>query len=147
MIGRRLTAVACFVAIAAASAASAQPSAGTRTTPDGERILISKDVGGERWAIAVSLVDGTVTGNVFRPGAEPKFVWCERTGDDASLDPVTFHVQNHGDNNYSLVEVSAGGTALIDMDAWRLASRGLPPLPPSGIVPPKGPMTCVPTQF
>jgi hypothetical protein len=67
----------------------AQVSAGTRTTPDGKRILISKDVGGDRWAISVDLVDGSVTGNVFSPdGGEPQFVWCERTGDDGSLDPI-----------------------------------------------------------
>ncbi|MFP6664719.1 MAG: kelch repeat-containing protein [Deltaproteobacteria bacterium] len=49
-------------------------------TPDGRRTLISKDVGGERWAISRN-PDGTVTGNVFRPGGDPPaFVWCEETG-------------------------------------------------------------------
>src|SRR5690606_23526895 len=72
-----------------AGSAGAQQSAGTRTTPDGKQILISKDVGDQRWAINVDLVDGTVTGNVFSPdGSEPQFVWCERLGDDGSLDPV-----------------------------------------------------------
>jgi len=303
-----------------ATAAAAQTGAGTRTTPDGKRILVSKDVGDERWAIAVDLTDGTATGNVYRPGADPSFVWCQRTGDDGSLDPVAgeiryacrgadacaaspcdasawtdlgavalpasfllpaedpfstlrtpehfcddtchfpeflqvgeysytldsgycnyltmvqatrapiragdeifirfwhfaltapqggraylalavgdrviwdarlpipcrggivgaipdgdcvdtpgaadadparfvadfdapagapiyFHVQNHGDNNYSLVEASVNGAAMIDMDAWRKASNGLPLLPPSGVVPPRGPQTCVPSDF
>jgi hypothetical protein len=297
----------------------AQTAAGTRTTPDGRQVLISKDVGNERWAISMNLADGTVTGNVFRPGDEPSFVWCERTGDDGSLDPVSgeiryscrgaapcaaspceasawttlgdvalpgsfflpaedpfaplrtaehfcddschfaeflqvgeysytleseycnfvtlvqetrtaiapgdeilirfwhfaltapdpgraylavqvgdrivwdarlpipcrgglvglipggdcidtpgladvdparftadfaapagtpiyVHVQNHGDNDYSLVEASARGASLIDHDAWRLASRGLPLLPPSGVVPPRSPTTCKPTE-
>ena len=313
-----LIVIACCLGLLAVRPAAAQPAAGTRTTPDGKQILISKDVGGERWAISLNLGDGTVTGNVFRPGAEPSFVWCERTGDEGALDPVTgeiryacrgaapcdaspcdasswtvlgevslpgefflpaedpfaplrtpehfcddqchfaeflqvgeysyslespycnyltvvqetgtaiapgdeilirfwhfaltapdpgrayiaiqigdrivwdarlpipcrgglvglipdgdcidtpgaadvdparfvadfaapagtpiyLHVQNHGDNNYSLVEASARGTSLVDHDAWRLASRGLPPLPPSGVVPPKSPGTCEPT--
>ncbi len=300
--------------------ALAQGAAGTRTTPDGKQVLISKDVGSERWAISMNLEDGTVTGNVFRPGAEPSFVWCERKGDDGSLDPVNgeiryscrgaspcdsspcdtsewsalgdvslpgsfflpaedpfstlrlpshfcddtchfaeflqvgeysysvdsgycdyvtmvqptraaiavgdpilirfwhfalnapdggraylaiqvgdhmawqaklpipcrggvtgaipggdcidtpgaaevdpasfvadfaapagtpiyVHVQNHGDNNYSLVEASVNGVSLIDHNDWRLVSRGLSLLPPSGIVPPRGPQTCQPNQF
>ena len=69
------------------TSARAQSAAGTRTTPDGKQVLISKDVGSERWAISMNLDDGTVTGNVFRPGAEPSFVWCERTGDDGNPDP------------------------------------------------------------
>lgn len=310
----------CGLVLLVASAAGAQPAAGTRSTPDGKQLLISKDVGDERWAIAFDLRDGTVTGNVFRPGAEPRFVWCERSGDDGSLDPIAgevrfscrgadpcaaspceasawtpladvglpgsfflpaedpfaplrtsehfcddtchfaeflqvgeysysvdsaycnyltvvqetrsaiapgdeilirfwhfalnapdpgrayvaiqigdrivwdarvpipcrgglmgmipggdcidtpgaadvdparfvadfsapagtpiyLHVQNHGDNNYSLVEASVAGASLIDNDLWRVASRGLPLLPPSGIVPPRGPQSCVPTQF
>lgn len=312
-----LATVALFVSIA--FPAAAQPASGTRTTPDGKRILISKDIAGERWAIAVNLPDGTVTGNVFRAEGPPQFVWCERTGDDGRLDPVNgeifyscrgadpcdaspceasawttlgevslpgsfflpaedpfsplrtpehfcdnachfpeflqvgeysytlespycnyltmvqetrgpiaagdeffirfwhftltapagaraylaiqigdrvvwearlpipcrgglvgvvengdcidtpgaadvdparfvadfdaptgtpvyFHVQNHGDNNYSLVELSRFGFDLVDMDLWRLASNGLPVLPPSGFVPPKGPETCMPTE-
>jgi len=312
--------VACALALAGIPHAGAQTDAGTRTTPDGKQVLISKDVGNERWAISMNLADGTVTGNVFRPGAAPSFVWCERTGDDGSLDPVTgeirytcrgaapcaaspcdatgwttigdvalpgsfflpaedpfaplrtsghfcddvchfaeflqvgeysysleseycnyltmvqetrtevapgdeilirfwhfaltapdpgraylaiqigdrivwdarlpipcrgglvglipdgdcidtpgaadvdparfvadfaapagtpiyVHVQNHGDNDYSLVEASARGTSLIDHDAWRRVSRGLPLLPPSGIVPPKSPTSCTPTEL
>ena len=57
------------------------------------------------------------------------------------------HVQNHGDNNYSLVEASVNGVSLIDHNDWRLVSRGLSLLPPSGIVPPRGPQTCQPNQF
>lgn len=63
--------------------------AGSRSTSDGHRILISKDVGQERWAMNLDLNDGTMTGNVFFPGGgPPQFVWCERRGDDGSLDPV-----------------------------------------------------------
>jgi hypothetical protein len=73
---------------AAALAAPAHAESGTQSTPGGVRTLISKDVGGERWAIALEPRSGTVTGNVFpSDGSSPKFVWCERVGDDGRLDP------------------------------------------------------------
>ncbi|HZR82259.1 MAG TPA: hypothetical protein VFD92_14290 [Candidatus Binatia bacterium] len=37
------------------------------------------------------------------------------------------------------------GLSLIDHNDWQKVSRGLPLLPPSGIVPPRGPQSCVPT--
>ena len=49
----------------------AHAQSGTRTTPDGARTLISKDVGAERWAITYRLADGRVTGNVFRTDGDP----------------------------------------------------------------------------
>ena len=56
--------------------------------PDSKRTLVSKDVGGERWAITKNADDGTVSGNVFTSdGAEPKFVWCEPIGNDGNPDP------------------------------------------------------------
>ena len=60
--------------------------------------------------------------------------------------PVYLHIQNHGDNNYSLVEMSANDRTIIDQDAWRLVSTGLPLLPSSGQVPPKTEETCVPSD-
>ena len=49
---------------------------GLQLTPDRLRALVSKDVGGERWAITRN-DDGTVTGNVFvSGGGAPKFLWC-----------------------------------------------------------------------
>jgi len=70
-----------------------QPS-GLQITPDAaRRTLISKDVGGERWAITYNPEDQTVTGNVFSPGgAPPQFVWCERTGDDGNPDPYAVQI-------------------------------------------------------
>lgn len=54
---------------------------GVQTTPDGEQTLVSKDVGGERWAIARD-ADGTITGNVFYPdGRPPQFLWCSPSAD------------------------------------------------------------------
>ena len=54
---------------------------GLQITPDELRVLVSKDVGAERWAITRNLTDGSVTGNVFFPdGGDPKFLWCEQIG-------------------------------------------------------------------
>jgi hypothetical protein len=56
---------------------------GIQVTPDGKRVLISKDVNGQRWAITQNLDDGTVNGNVFFPGGgDPAFVSCSQTGND-----------------------------------------------------------------
>ncbi|MFN8602456.1 MAG: S8 family serine peptidase [Candidatus Binatia bacterium] len=72
--------------VASAGTAGVTPS-GLQITPDEKRTLISKDVGSERWAITRN-PDQTVTGNVFSSsGGDPKFVWCERTGDDGNPDP------------------------------------------------------------
>ena len=38
---------------------------GIQLTPDGKRVLVSKDVAGQRYAIAMNRDDGSVTGNVF----------------------------------------------------------------------------------
>lgn len=59
----------------------AQPR-GMQLTPDGQRILVNKDIGTERWAISQNQDDGTVTGNVFRSGGgSPAFIFCEPNGD------------------------------------------------------------------
>ena len=59
-------------------------SSGVQITPDQARVLVSKDVGAERWAITRHMDDKTVTGNVFSgAGSAPKFVWCEETGESA----------------------------------------------------------------
>ena len=75
------------VASTAASGTAGVTPSGLQITPDEKRTLISKDVGDERWAITRN-PDQTVTGNVFSSsGGDPKFVWCERTGDDGNPDP------------------------------------------------------------
>jgi hypothetical protein len=75
--------------VVALAGTGAAPSSGVQITPDGKRALISKDVGGQRWAITRDSADRTVTGNVFSPGGgRPQFVWCEdlgRDGDDVRL--------------------------------------------------------------
>jgi hypothetical protein len=68
----------------ASHAGVAQRESGVQVTPDGKRTLISKDVGGARWAITRN-DDATVTGNVFyTDGRPPDFVFCAETGGDAA---------------------------------------------------------------
>lgn len=65
---------------------------GLQISPDGRRVLISKDVGVERWAITEN-DDGSVTGNVFRAdGGEPSFVACTRLRDDGHPDPLRVQI-------------------------------------------------------
>jgi hypothetical protein len=60
-------------------AASAQHR-GVQVTPDGAIVLVNKDVGTERWAIALN-EDDSATGNVFRSdGGAPAFVYCAPLG-------------------------------------------------------------------
>lgn len=80
-IFRHMNRVLSFVGAAAVVtmvlAGSASGQSGLRSTPDGRRTLVNKDIGGERWAIERG-PDGRVTGNVFFPdGREPQFVWCD----------------------------------------------------------------------
>ncbi len=56
---------------------AARAQSGVQLSRDGKRTMVSKDVGGARWAIARN-PDGTVTGNVFFPGGgPPQFIWCQ----------------------------------------------------------------------
>jgi hypothetical protein len=55
--------------------------------------LISKDVGGERWAITYDLQDQSLSGNVFAPsGGAPQFVFCQRISDDGNPDPAAIQI-------------------------------------------------------
>lgn len=75
----RQTVLALTIAALVTCAGTAGAQSGVQLTPDGRHTLISKDVGGQRWAILRS-PDGTVTGNVFFPGGgDPQYVWCEET--------------------------------------------------------------------
>lgn len=71
-------------------ATAAAQDAATQTTLDGRAVLVSKDVGAERWAIALNPATASATGNVFNSdGTEPQFVWCSILGDDGtSVDPA-----------------------------------------------------------
>ncbi len=63
---------------------------GVQITPDplveNQHLLVSKDVGSERWSISLNF-DDTITGNVFQcDGGAPAFVWCDKIDDDHSPD-------------------------------------------------------------
>ena len=60
---------------------------GVQLVPDATQRLVSKDVGDERWAIALDVASGIVTGNVYRrDGGPPQYVWCVPR--DGSRDPL-----------------------------------------------------------
>lgn len=73
-------------------ASSVAEGASAVTTPDEKRTLVSRDVGGERWAITDNFAeDATVTGNVFFPaGGDPAFVWCEDVSPDPAAPDATY---------------------------------------------------------
>lgn len=85
-----LRALGVFAFVLVALGASAQERAsGVQLTPDGRQVLVNKDVGDERWAIARSAADDTVTGNVYREEGDPLYVWCDevtRDEDEVTLD-------------------------------------------------------------
>jgi hypothetical protein len=66
--------------LSGAVTASAAPT-GVQWTPDATQLLVNKDVGNERWAITLNLVDFSATGNVFfTDDRAPAFIWCQKTG-------------------------------------------------------------------
>ena len=81
-----LVIAAVFVsALAVSSAARAQ--SGATLTPDRHSYVVNKDVGAERWTINLNLASLSpqrtinVTGNVYRNGQSPSFVWCQERDD------------------------------------------------------------------
>jgi hypothetical protein len=102
-MNRLIIALGCALALAPA-AASAQ--SGATLTPDGLAFLVNKDIGEERWTIALNLSSrdasafNNVTGNVFkRDGSPPSFILCQiRLDSTGSLsDPgSTFRLQCSG---------------------------------------------------
>jgi len=74
-----------LVSILAPIAARAQ--SGATLTPDRHSYVVNKDVGSERWTINLNLASLSpprainVTGNVYRDGQSPSFVWCQERDD------------------------------------------------------------------
>jgi len=80
----------CLPLLALATSALAAPT-GVALTPDQNAILVSKDIGGARWAITFNTGADvpTVTGNVFpTDGGEPAFVYCVPFRVDGTPDDV-----------------------------------------------------------
>jgi len=84
---RNALAVAVVLAGSLVAAAAALAQSGATLTPDKLSYLVSKDVGAERWTINLNLATLSpqrtinVTGNVYRPGQPPSFVWCKERED------------------------------------------------------------------
>jgi len=70
-------------------AASAGAQSGSTLTPDRLTYVVNKDVGAERWTINLNLASLdpqraiNVTGNVYRSGQTPSFVWCQEREDSS----------------------------------------------------------------
>jgi hypothetical protein len=102
---------------------------GVQVSPDAKRVLVSKDVGNERWSITQN-DDGTVTGNVFAlDGGQPSFIWCDPEDggsfgdfwDDFIDDLIGGDDDDDGDDDelrYACYGASACGGSPCDEDEW-----------------------------
>lgn len=82
---KRIVAGLVLVLAGAPLAVATARESGFQLTPDGRQVLVSKDIGAERWVIVRS-EDGTVSGNVFRDEGAPLFVWCQPREDSPGVD-------------------------------------------------------------
>ncbi|HZR85120.1 MAG TPA: S8 family serine peptidase [Candidatus Binatia bacterium] len=102
---------------------------GIQISPDVKHSLISKDVNGERWAIATNGGTASVTGNVFNPsGGSPTFLWCQRTGSDGNPDPYAEQI------SFSCSVAGNCNSAACPVGQWSFASNVT--LPGSFFLPP-----------
>ena len=82
-LGRGVAFVVFVVLIAAVGPRAAHAASGSTLTPDHLSYVVNKDVGAERWTINLNLASldpqrpSNVTGNVYRSGQSPSFVWCQ----------------------------------------------------------------------
>jgi hypothetical protein len=112
---RFLAIMAAALSIAAPRLSAAAPT-GVQWTPDSNRILVSKDVGNERWAITLNLDDFSASGNVyFTTGEAPGFIWCSKTGDDFDASAGELNLR------YSCYSAAAGFGGFAESD-WSLVS-------------------------
>ena len=108
---------------------SAAAPTGVQWTPDSNRLLVSKDVGNERWAITLNLSDFSASGNIyFTNDEDPGFVFCSKTGEDfdASVGELDLLYRCQG---------ASGGFGGFFASDWSLISDSVP-LPLSFFIPP-----------
>ena len=121
-----VTAIALTLTVPRPSAAAPT---GVQWTPDSNRLLVSKDVGNERWAITLNLSDFSASGNIyFTSGEAPGFVWCSKTGEDFDANVGELDLQ------YSCFGASSGFGGFTEGD-WSLISDSVF-LPLSFFIPP-----------
>ncbi|MBY0280249.1 hypothetical protein K2Z84_33370 [Candidatus Binatia bacterium] len=103
--GRGAFVVVGIALVAALAPLAARADSGATLTPDRHSYVVNKDVGGERWTINLNLASLTpqrainVTGNVYRSGQSPSFVWCQERDDSTGTlsDPgSTFRLRCSG---------------------------------------------------
>jgi hypothetical protein len=87
---------------------------GTQITPDDRQILVNKDVGSARWAITRNVVDGTITGNIFTPSADPQFVYCAQNVGDPTLH--CFGALSCATDGKGILESADGRQILVNKD-------------------------------
>lgn len=99
----------------AASAVAGGRESGIQLTPDGERILVSKDVGAERYAITANTADRSLTGNVFfTDGGPAKFIACSRiSGNDFSCGVADACVTSGRESG---IQLAPDGGVLVSKD-------------------------------
>ena len=85
--GRGALVVAGVVFVSLLAPLAARAESGATLTPDRHNYVVNKDVGSERWTINLNLASLSpqrainVTGNVYRSGQAPSFVWCQERED------------------------------------------------------------------
>jgi hypothetical protein len=112
-------------AIHPCTAFAADRQSGIQRAPGGDPyIIVSKDIGGDRWAITLNTDDGTVVGNVFpQAGGPPQFVTCDDNGNDT-------------DTQYSFDCSGAGACTAGPCDDSQWSSLGTVMLDKSFFTPP-----------
>jgi hypothetical protein len=123
-VGFSAAAIATLV-LAPRPSAAADRQSGVQMSQSGFYVLVSKDVGSDRWAITADL-DGDVVGNVFpQNGGPPQFVDCTVNDDDTT----------DTDYAFDCAVASACGDTCTDAD-WQ--SVGEVMLAKSFLTPPGG---------
>jgi len=113
----RMIGMAAIAILMVATRAEAQRQSGIQRTPDGQRVLVSKDVGGQRYAITLNTADGSVTGNVFSTdGSPPKFISCVKIGLRAFSCRVADTCDGGGSRQSGIQQVFAGTAILVSKD-------------------------------
>ena len=86
--------LAVMLALLLVSVGSAHAKSPVQITPDGNTILVSKQVGNEQWVVALNLFDQTLTGNVFDLGGKPPtFFFCDVSSADGFSVPADLAAQ------------------------------------------------------
>ncbi|HZR80008.1 MAG TPA: hypothetical protein VFD92_02840 [Candidatus Binatia bacterium] len=109
--------VAATALLLAPGRASAQRQSGIQQGFEDEfTVLVSKDLGDQRWSIHY---DGFVASGIVYPqaGGAPQFVWCENVSEEDPADPILFDCWGAGP--------CTGGDTCGD-NAWTQIGQSLP---------------------